>query len=460
MSTACYTEDQWLRFLDRETDGALYGEMDAHLAVCDACRKTLVDVADLVGISASAVEEAYGGRASGADGARAVDGRDLRDSGRGAAATVVGSAREAGRTAAAGSARQASGKGATGGGHRPAFPGRQRRARRPAMAWGYASAAAVVVIGVFAVTPARGVLAAFLQTFRVQNLQAVQLTQNDLSRLKEVLTQKGKLSISQLGSFDTVKSSRGTAGLSVAQAAVASGLPNLWPTSIPFSAGAGNTASAMSPGETVIRLNVSNINASIQAYGGTVLFPESVNGVPIQVQVPASFSASSYVGPNGPTSGAASGAASSATSGAKSGAASGATSGTASGATAGSTSGVSYNLVELRAPVVTVQGGVNMTQIKNAILALPMMPSALKEAIAGASNWRDTLFLPTVSGQTQSMTFHGMPAVLGTNVTQPNSYTLIWLNHGVICSWTASYYNSMTGHTAAAFVAQTKGLFP
>ncbi len=407
MSTACYTEDQWLRFLDRETDAALYREMDAHLEGCDACGKTLVDVAALVGVSASAVDAAGGASVAGADGVRAPGDRILT--------------------------RATGGTGLSGIGDRAVRLGRQRREHRPALTWVYASTAAVAVIGILAATPARGVLAAFLHTFRVQNLQAVQLTQNDISRLKAVFTQKGKLSISQLGSFDTVQSSHLTSNLSVAQAAAATGLPDLWPTSIPVSAGAVN---AVSPGETVIRLNVGNINAAIQAYGGTELFPQSVNGVPIQVQVPASFNAGSYVGPNGPTSGATSGA----------------TSGTTSGA-------MSYTLVETRTPVVTVQSGVNMAQIKNAILALPMMPSTLKEAIAGASNWTDTLFLPTVSGQTQSMTFHGMPAVLGTNVAQPNSYTLIWLNHGVICSWTASY-ETMTGHTAAAFLAQTKGLFP
>ncbi len=421
MSTACYTEDQWLRFLDRETDDSLYSEMDAHLEGCIECGKTLVEVAALVGISANAVDAAGGASVAGVSGARAA-GR-WGDP----AAAVPGGVREAVGTSA------------TGIGGRPARAGGQRRRRRPVLAWVYASTAAVAVTGILAATPARGVLAAFLHTFRVQNLQAVQLTQNDISRLKEVFTQKGKLSISQMGSFDTVQSSHFTSNLSVAQAATATGLPDLWPTSIPDLASA-TAVNAVSPGETVIRLNVSNINAAIQAYGGTELFPQSVNGVPIQVQVPAMFNAGSYVGPNGP--------------------ASGTTSGTASGTTSGTTSGaMSYTLVETRTPVVTVQSGVNMAQIKNAILALPMLPSTLKEAIAGASNWTDTLFLPTVSGQTQSMTFHGMPAVLGTNVTQPNSYTLIWLNHGVICEWTASY-ETMTGHTAAAFLAQTKGLFP
>ncbi len=282
----------------------------------------------------------------------------------------------------------------------------------------FGSGAAVLVAAMALIAPGPHVWADFLHVFRASHINAVQVTPSEMANLQNALTQQGKVSLQHYFSVVTVKPMvwrQGTVGGYAAQ----TGLPDLWPKSL--GVGKQVSVSTLLPSQYVFRLNVANLNALVQSVGGTHLFPASLNTTPITVDVPSSVNIT---------------------------------------AMSSGRQMANYELQESGVPSVSIPSGAGLSQARQALQALPFLPQPIEQALAGATNWQNTIIVPVQGTVTQNVSFLGHQAELMAQTNQNpqigSSYTLVWDNGQVIASFTQNYAGSLS---ATQFLQNAKELF-
>ncbi len=327
IKTPHYEDDVFLAYIDEELEANEAAQLESHLRDCPQCRKEFLDIARLAGFTSSNLSF-----------------------------TASVSAKQARIGAAKRGIWQKSGV-----------------------------AAAILVLlaagGSLGSQHVRTALAAILQTFTINQVQAVQVSAKDLRNVDNILTQNGKVNLSTYGSV-TTKQVMQPASVPLDQVSAKSGLPNDWPTAL---AGATNLQAVVtSAGQATFLLHVNAINDLLKQEGATQLFPQSLDNAPITVTIPA----------------------------------------------VANISGGGYQLDEARVPTLSVPGTISVTAVKNAFLSIPFLPSSLSQAISSIGNWRQTLIVPT-SGQVTNLQFQGHSAFLTADAL-PGDDTLVWIANGVI----------------------------
>lgn len=371
MSGTCYEEAEWLAFVDDEIDAAKRTVMMRHADDCSPCTDRLAQLVDLF---------SWGERSL---------------SGSGEVGTVAGVSR-----------RQPSVR------RKLATYAATRRTR----ALGAGIAAVVVAAAI--VVPGPRAWANILQVFRASHVDIVQVTQSDMANLQNALSQQGKVSMKQYGSVVTVKPMTWQQG-TVSGYAAQTGLPDLWPKTLANDQKISVSTTAAS--EYVFKLNVAHVNALVQSVGGTSLFPSSLNGVPITVNVPAG------VDIYDPTS---------------------------------SSSNTGYELQESGVPSVSIPRGAGVSQARQALLALPFLPQPIEQALANTADWQNTLVVPVPGASTQHVSFLGHAAVLisetNSNPNIGNRYSLVWDHGNVIAAFSQQYTGTLSPQQ---FLQHAKELF-
>jgi hypothetical protein len=285
----------------------------------------------------------------------------------------------------------------------------------PAFAWGRiaAAAAAVLVLGSFAFAPVRTAAADLLRVFRVQKVQTISLSQDDLQQIGKTLqTGSGHIDLKSLGDAWVEGGPRDTKQVSLAEAQSAVDFPVKLPT------GLGEPQLQLQPGQTVrFKLHVDAVNEALRYYGSDRTLPSSVDGKVFEVQVPPILTAryGDAVGKRtvGPEKGHA----------------------FADGVFVG----------QARSPQLTVPDGVDAAQLREVLLNLPFIPQNVRDQLAAVDDWQSTLLVPNVGGSAQDVTIDGIPAVVmspdgairsarakvGTPLPE-NVTTVIWNQDGVI----------------------------
>lgn len=92
-------------------------------------------------------------------------------------------------------------------------------------------------------------------------------------------------------------------------------------------------------------------------------------------------------------------------------------------------------ITQLRSPEITAPADVNVDELYNALVDLPIFPVNLRNQLRGIKDWKNTLYIPVVDNQMTEITVNGHKGFIGT-VKQSRSKTqntmVIWLDHGVI----------------------------
>lgn len=164
--------------------------------------------------------------------------------------------------------------------------GRRRRMKK----WIPAAAAALLLIGGFSVPGVREAAADMLQVFRVQNLESVRMTTEELDRIAHELESKvGSLDLRDYGEAEVIRASRVGPTVTAhespeAYAQATQGMPAL-----PDTLTEGAVASYWEQGELKVRfaLDVKNVNRLITALGGKTLLPAGLDGEPFLFTYPA-----------------------------------------------------------------------------------------------------------------------------------------------------------------------------
>lgn len=284
--------------------------------------------------------------------------------------------------------------------------------RRMKKRW-LSGATAAVVAGLLLFSPwGQNVMASMLSTFRVQHFETISFSESDLSGFRQALT-KGTNGTRQLDleRYGEIEQQGGGESRTVDQGEAAS----IAGHSLKLLPGADYGAIKYQPQQDLIfKLHPKEINTMIAYLGGRTKFPDSIDNQPIKLHLP----------------------------------------GTLTMVVREDSHPAIKQLVQLQSPTLDVPEDVDLEQVRQAVLDLPMLPDDIRTQLAGIGDWRTTIPIPSFSqGDARKMIIEGNEAILLTVTDSRRS--LIWLQD--------NWVYQLTGTTAAypsddALITEAKGL--
>ena len=229
-------------------------------------------------------------------------------------------------------------------------------------------AAAVLLAGVLAYAPARTMAGNLLGVFRVQNVQAITISQQDVTQLRSLFQKGGQVDVRNFGRIET----NGRAAwreVSPADAAAALGAPVKVPAA-PAGYGA-PTLRLSDPSSITMTLDVKNINAYLGSLGDRTLLPDALAGKPFTLSVPSVLQMRYLPAGSGPA----------------------------------------LTVSEARSPELALPDGVDPNALRSALLGIPGLPADLTSQLAAVDDWQHTLLIPSVDGQSTQVEVGGTQGV-------------------------------------------------
>ncbi|WP_248928377.1 hypothetical protein [Paenibacillus hamazuiensis] len=256
----------------------------------------------------------------------------------------------------------------------------ERPARRRLRRIAAAAAAAVMAVGLIATPLGDRVLAAMLQTFRIQHMVGVGISADDMTAISDLLDRGSpdgdrSFNLAQYGTLTQSGGGKsGTVTWEEAEKRMGAPLLRLENSADP----------TYQPDTTLIfHLNVEAVNRLLTRLGSTTTLPAEADGKAIRLHIPDGIT------------------------------------------TEGTLSGKPVRLLQFGKPELTVEGGIDAATVRGAILGLPVLPDSLRTKLAAIGDWRSTLPVPAPDGVTTTLRMGGHDAVMTTN---GRKRYLLWLD--------------------------------
>jgi hypothetical protein len=367
----CYDDGQLTAYLDGETDAETSSAIGAHLSECAACSARLERLSS---------DSAFAAEKLGA---------------------LEPTAEVIPMPASGPSARDAQGNRERWGGREDAKPGRRARVRSVSRIQIMTAAAAVLMLGSLALAPVRTAVASMLQIFRVQQVQSMSITGEDVGKIEEAFRGSGHVSLKKYGDVWVEGGSMESSDVVLPRAQAAVDFPVKL---VPSDTG---TPTVMLTGRSTYRfkLHVSAINEVLTQYGAETLMPESADGKVFSVEIPAMVVVG-YPSPVGEP-----------------------------GKKRLKTDNLT--IAQARSPQLIVPDGVDPARLRQVLIDLPLLPQQVRNQIADVKEWQSTLLIPNMGGESHDVTINGTPAVaMHEKIEDPHApftqnTTLIWSENGV-----------------------------
>lgn len=271
-----------------------------------------------------------------------------------------------------------------------------------------AAAAAIVFIAASIIyPPVTKVEAHILSLFRLNKFQTIAITPEDIQKVQMQFQQKGISSIN-LQQFGDIK----IFGNDVSQTFQPSEIDKFrssigYNISLPQVNGFKIQNLSMEKSKKIqFKLNVDKVNNLIKTFGGTKLFPENLKGKIFTINL-------------------------------------GDTARIVMGKGEGQAKSGQYFSVNItKIPEITVPEGVNLNEVRDAIINLPFLPDDIRRQIEAIKDWKSTIPVPIATdgnsnSQVQNITINGNPGILVTHSLKNDNYkdnALVWIKGDVIYS--------------------------
>lgn len=342
----CYGEGILQAHLDGELATGLATEVGGHLVSCASCRERLAELAGNQSLVAGRLEvcdqESFQSTFSPGVGWRRVM------SGNGDAGRGTGVSR-GWRT-------------------RPRFPGRA------------AAAAAVLLLGLMvgltSLAPIRAAAAGFLSIFRVEQLQAITISPQDILLLQNNLAAgQGLVDLQAFGKAE-VSGRQEMARATLEEARDALGYEVKVPSFVPDGYGTPEVFYQPTFGVT-LTLKADAVNSFLRSVGAPSLLPAEVDGKGFGIQ--SSGLAVMHYRPESPPS----------------------------------TASWRRPLVfsQAKAPEFQVPDGIDVEELRRVILDLPLLPWNIRNQLGAIGDWRRTLPVPVMEGESRTVGMGGVEAI-------------------------------------------------
>lgn len=334
----CYEEGTLQAYIDRELSGRKRWDIEAHVASCSQCREKLARLEKANSLALQGVSKL----------AQATDG--------GRAATEAAWVRLT-RDERFGVPKDTKGVFAV-------FSSKIRIALVPVTV-------AVAVAIALSFGPVREAAAEFLNIFRVEKVQTITVSPEDIREMEKLAQKGGKANIESLGKFETTGYQEPEAATFAAAKAAAG-----FDIKEPEIKGYENPQHTIQKGFTSrFTLDVEQANSLIKQFGGTKTLPAELDGKTFTVKVPTAVLATYKDGSN------------------------------------------TIVIGQAKSPEFVVPDGIDPAVVRDAMLSLPL-PENIKRQLAAVTDWKNTLIIPNVEGSAQDVTVNGAPGVF---ITPPKN---------------------------------------
>lgn len=244
---------------------------------------------------------------------------------------------------------------------------------------------AAVVATCITVQPVRGAISNVLSIFRVQNVKGLKISLDDLESIQRKL-QRGEKDIN-IENMVKIKSTGGEKSkILVEEAKKIKNFEVMFPQDIMDE---DLKVTAIEDMNMEFVLDVENVNSAIKMVGGTRLFPENIDGKPIMVNIPKNISMFCDLD-----------------------------------------EGKEIIFNQTKAPVIEVPEGVDVDEIYNSLVELPILPANLQNQLKSIKDWKNTIYIPVIEDDMEEITINGRNAYAFSNGDKSSG--VVWANNGVI----------------------------
>jgi len=244
-------------------------------------------------------------------------------------------------------------------------------------------AAAVAIC--MTVQPVRGAISNALSIFRVQDVKGLKISLEDLESIERKLKRGEKdIEIDNLVKINTTGGEEGK--ISVKEAKEIKDFQVIFPQDIMAE---NQKIMAIEDMSMEFILDVENVNSAIKMVGGTKLFPDSIDGKPITVNIPKNLSILYELD-----------------------------------------EGKNVVVNQTKAPVIEVPEGVDVDAIYNSLVELPILPADLQNQLKSIKDWKSTIYIPVVERDMKEIKINGKNAYAFSKGEKSSG--VVWANDGVI----------------------------
>ncbi|EHQ89187.1 DUF4367 domain-containing protein [Desulfosporosinus youngiae] len=248
-----------------------------------------------------------------------------------------------------------------------------------------AAACAVALVTVcVTVQPVKSAIASALSIFRVQNVKGITLSLKDLQQIENKLSSgQGEISLDKMGSIKRQGGQKRTSSPEEVKnlpdiVAFPSALDRVIPD-----------VDIVEPESIDFTLNAKNVNQIMKSYGATKLLPDNIDGKTFRVDFASQVTFDYRV------------------------------------------DNKSIEITQTKAPQITVPDGVNVDDIYNAVIEMPILPQNLQAQLKSIKDWKTTLYIPDVDAKNTEVDINGAKGYKRTSADKLHS-AVIWYNKGVI----------------------------
>jgi len=251
--------------------------------------------------------------------------------------------------------------------------------------WFSGVAAAVVALAIFlSWAPGRSLAAQFLNIFRMEKIQVVKITPEDMAQLDKLFNgQGGEVDIRNFGRVEVRRPAEPRVEVDPAQVEALSGIKLDLPATL---AGRARAAVYIEQAPTItFTPDVENLNSYLRKHGG-VLLPDELAGKSFTLNIPPLVIAD-YGQP-----------------------------------------GKGFTLYAARDLTIDAPQGVDAVALREALLKLPFLPENLRRQLAAINDWQHTLPIPQTQGMAaREITVNGNQGVYFSNgATNSSNVILAW----------------------------------
>lgn len=253
-----------------------------------------------------------------------------------------------------------------------------------------AACSIALVVTCLSFQPVRAAISNALSIFRVDNVQGIKVTLDDIQQIQKKLNgMDSQIDMDKLGKITrqggeskqvSVDEALKLAGDSVSllPAGLSSNKPEITTTE---------------PARIEFNLNVENVNSVLKSFGTQKLLPENIENKTFAVNFPRQFSINYKIGNK------------------------------------------TVSISQMRSPEIEVPEGVNADEIYECLVNLPILPDNIKNQLKSIKDWQHTMYVPVLEGQSEEADINGCKGYLTSGIdsrTQQSSSLLVWYNNGVI----------------------------
>lgn len=250
-----------------------------------------------------------------------------------------------------------------------------------------AAAVTLCIVGTLSFGGVRGALADLLTIFRVEKIQTISITPQEITQMEEAIRNGiGNINVENFGQIKVDGKQEST----ICSLEEAQGLVDFRIKTPPREGYVPLEARVQKSSQMSLTLDVARVNAMIQSLNGTQLLPAELDHKYFTVNVPNSLSVE-YGTPQGLNP---------------------------------------FSLTQMRSPELQVPDGVNVEVVRDALLSLPIWPERVRSQLAGINDWQNTIFIPN-AGQNSEVLVRGQQGVYITNAGSAKA-GLAWSEEGVV----------------------------